>query len=415
MVSVMDKQLIPAGYKQTEVGVIPEDWKVSTVGTEFEVKLGKMLDSEKNVGAEKPYLGNKSVKWGNIDVEDLQTMRMTQADLKEYRLRIGDLLVCEGGEVGRSGIWKGGIDECYYQKALHRLRSLRGFEPSLMLAYFRYWTDQSLIDDYVSQTSIAHLTREKLVSIPMPVPSAKEQTAIANALSDVDALIAALEKLINKKSAIKTAAMQQLLTGKKRLPPFDQLNTGYKQTELGEIPGDWEVVELRSALSIHHGRDQKKIEVIDGDFPILATGGEIGRTNSFLFNRASVLIGRKGTINKPRFIDSPFWTVDTLFYSEIKSRFDEKFVYYKFCLIDWMSYNEASGVPSLNASTIENISQIFPCNKDEQTAIANVLSDMDNDLEALQQRLHKTQQIKQGMMQELLTGKTRLISGISEP
>ncbi len=232
---------VPAGYKQTEVGVIPEDWKVSTIGSEFEVKLGKMLDADKNIGIEKPYLGNKSVQWGFIDVQNLPTMRMTPTDLKAFRLNVGDLLVCEGGEVGRSAIWEGEIEECYYQKALHRLRSLHGFKPSLMSAYFRYWTDQRLIDDYVSQTSIAHLTREKLISIPLPIPSAPEQTAIANALSDVDALIAALEKLINKKSAIKTAAMQQLLTGKKRLPPFDQLNTGYKQTELGEIPGDWEI------------------------------------------------------------------------------------------------------------------------------------------------------------------------------
>lgn len=239
--------------------------------------------------------------------------------------------------------------------------------------------------------------------------SIKEQTTIANALSDVDALISALEKLIDKKTAIKTAAMQQLLTGKKRLPPFDQHHIGYKKTELGEIPEDWEVLEFGDVLKIRHGKSQKEIETVNGFYPILATGGEIGRTNTALYDKPSVLIGRKGTINQPRYMDSPFWTVDTLFFSEIEKGIEPKFVFYKFCIIDWMAYNEASGVPSLNASTIESVLQSFPTNKEEQTAIANVLSDMDTALNALQQRLAKTQQLKQGMMQELLTGKTRLI------
>ena len=122
------------------------------------------------------------------------------------------------------------------------------------------------------------------------------------------------------------------------------------------------------------------------------------------------MIGRKGTIDKPRYSDKPFWTVDTLFYSEIKDCADPKFIFYKFCMIDWMQYNEASGVPSLNASTIERVLASLPL-KEEQTAVAKILSDMDTEIQVLEQRLGKTCQIKQGMMQELLTGKTRLIEG----
>jgi len=92
---------------------------------------------------------------------------------------------------------------------------------------------------------------------------------------------------------------------------------GYKQTEVGVIPEDWRVRSVGSMLSVRHGRDQKQVECEDGAYPVLGTGGVIGRTDSFLYNKPSVLIGRKGTINKPVYMDSPFWTVDTLFYSEV--------------------------------------------------------------------------------------------------
>src|SRR5436309_15096841 len=118
--STLNSQLVPPGYKQTEAGVIPEEWEVSTVGQEFEVKLGKMLDAEKNVGVPKPYLGNKAVQWDRIDIRNLPTVPMSPADIEKFRLRKGDLLVCEGGEVGRAAIWDAPIEECYYQKALHR-------------------------------------------------------------------------------------------------------------------------------------------------------------------------------------------------------------------------------------------------------------------------------------------------------
>ncbi|MCR4312049.1 MAG: restriction endonuclease subunit S [Candidatus Uhrbacteria bacterium] len=158
------------GYKQTDVGVIPNEWGTSTVGCEFEIKLGKMLDAEKNVGVPKPYLANKSVQWDRIEIDDLPTVAMSRSDLEKYRLRRGDLLVCEGGEVGRAAIWETPIVDCYYQKALHRLRPLRGFNVRLMAAFLRYWSDSGLLANYVTQTSIAHLTREKFAQVPMPVP-----------------------------------------------------------------------------------------------------------------------------------------------------------------------------------------------------------------------------------------------------
>ena len=180
---------------------------------------------------------------------------------------------------------------------------------------------------------------------------------------------------------------------------------GYKQTELGLIPNDWDIKTLGDVLHIRHGKSQHEVIQDDGKYPILGTGGEIGKTNTPLYDKPSVLIGRKGTIDKPRYMDTPFWTVDTLFYSEVRSTVDAKFLFYKFNLIDWYSYNEASGVPSLNARTIENIIQSLPSKKEEQKTIASVLSDTDEFINSLQKLISKKEAIKTATMQQLLTPK----------
>ncbi len=232
-----------------------------------------------------------------------------------------------------------------------------------------------------------HITNNSFLKVEIPLPPLKsEQTAIATALSDTDALISSLEKLIEKKRATKQGAMQQLLTPKE----------------------GWEVKRLGEVLKIRHGKSQRKVEDSNGQFPILGTGGLMSYTNHYLYDMPSVLIGRKGTIDKPQFMDTPFWTVDTLFYTEINTDVSPKFIYYRFLLINWYSHNEASGVPSLNAKTIENIEISIP-SFFEQTRIASILSDMDKEIESLEQKLSKYKMIKLGMMQELLTGKIRLI------
>ena len=246
----------------------------------------------------------------------------------------------------------------------------------------------------IGGSTVGHAKVDDIRYLKLPLPSLPEQRAIAEALSDVDNLLGALDRLIAKKRDLKQAAMQQLLTGKTRLLGFQ---------------GEWETKRLGDVLTICHGRSQREVQIDDGPYPILASGGQIGTANHFLYDKPSVLIGRKGTIDHPQYMKTPFWCVDTLFYSAIRDDNNAKFFFYRFCLIDWKQYNEASGVPSLNARTIENITVACP-KSSEQTAIAEVLSEMDAELAALEQRREKTRSIKQGMMQELLTGKTRLVN-----
>jgi type I restriction enzyme S subunit len=198
-------------------------WRTSTVGAEFEIQLGKMLDAARNSGTSKPYIGNRAVQWGRIEIAALAHAPMTPEDLVKYRLRRGDLLVCEGGEIGRAAIWDAPLEECYFQKALHRLRSRQGFRTDLMRFIFEYWSSTGYLANFVTQTSIAHLAKDKLEAVPIQAPLLDEQEAIATVLSDMDAEITALKARRAKVAAIKQGMMQALLTGRLRLPIEEDL------------------------------------------------------------------------------------------------------------------------------------------------------------------------------------------------
>ena len=250
----------------------------------------------------------------------------------------------------------------------------------------------------VGGSTVGHAQVKDIRDLLVPVaPAKRERRAIAEALSDADALIESLSLLLAKKRQIKQGAMQELLTDKKRLPGFQ---AQWKRSQLGKL------------LTVRHGRSQNLVECDAGQYPILASGGRIGWASQFLHDKPSVLIGRKGTIDEPQFMETPFWTVDTLFYTEIQGSNVAKFLFYRFCLIDWLRYNEASGVPSLSAKVVESIEIDHP-DQDEQQAIADALSSMDAEIDCAEARLEKVRHIKQGMMQALLTGRIRLVQPAS--
>lgn len=403
------KKIATKEYQRIESRLVPKDWNSMHLGDLAEIRMCKRI------------LAWQTSKSGQIPFFKIGTFgrnpdAFISVDLyKNFKHKFsfpekGDVLISAAGTIGKTVVYDG--EDAYFQDSNIVWLEI---DKTKILNEYLYHYYKIIKWASTEGSTISRLYNGIIKASPIALPPIKEQTAIANALSDVDSLINELEVLIEKKQAIKTATMQQLLTGKTRLPQFARYTEGdkngqlkgMKDSELGEIPEDWEVLTFGDVMSIRHGRDQKSVELPDGLYPIFGTGGQIGTTNIALYNKPSVLIGRKGTINKPRYTESPFWTVDTLFYSEIYPVAVPKFIFYKFCLIDWLQYNEASGVPSLNSSTIEGVSSSFPL-KQEQIAIAEILSDMDSEIQALEQRLAKTRQIKQGMMQELLTGRTRL-------
>jgi type I restriction enzyme S subunit len=178
------------------------------------------------------------------------------------------------------------------------------------------------------------------------------------------------------------------------------------QLRFPEFEGEWETKTLNSNIKIMYGKGQKQVAVENGKYPILGTGGIMGSTNKFLYDKPSVLIGRKGTIDKPVFMDTPFWTVDTLFYTEIFRNTIPKWLYYKFQTINWYKFNEASGVPSLSSSTIYSIKIKQPV-IEEQTRIASFLTAIDKKITELKRKKTLLEQYKKGVMQKLFSQELR--------
>lgn len=384
-------------FESIDLGVLPGDWDVSTVGKEFSIELGKMLDAARNSGTPKPYLGNRAVQWGRIDTSDLQLMPLAGKDLERYRLRTGDLLVCEGGEVGRAAIWDGQIEECYYQKALHRLRPKRGYEPRLLLAVLQEHVRNGVLADFVTQTSIAHLPREKFLQVPIPCPPPAEQSAIVDVLSDVDALVDQCDELISKKRALKQAVMQQLLTGQTRLPGFS---------------GDWEEIafgDVFSRINVKRFQIQTAEYEASGKYPIVDQSDQLVSAFSDRQDRlfqcppgGIVVFGDHTCVVK--FVDFDFVVgADGTQVLQAHAGQSARFHAYQLQHLGIAStgYNRHFRLLTDRMFAAPSLW--------EQNAIAAVLSDMDAELDALEARRVKTLALKQAMMQELLTGRTRLV------
>lgn len=385
--------------KQTEIGLIPDDWEVKSLGEIGEPCMCKrILKEQTSPTGDIPFY--KIGTFGGIPDAYISRELFEQYKEQYNYPKKGTLLLSAAGTIGRVVVFDG--KNSYFQDS--NIVWIDNDETKVTNDFLFYcysrmqWkTEEGGI--------VSRLYNANLKSTSFIAPkSLAEQERIAKALSDVDALISTTEKLIQKKKNIKQGAMQNLLTGKKRLPGFAK-TTNYKQSELGLIPEDWEVKSLGEMVKIGHGRDYKNLK--SGDVPVYGTGGYMTSVNDFLYEGETVCIGRKGTIDKPQYHSGKIWTVDTLFYTYDFKSLNPKYLFYKFCLIDWLSMNEASGVPSLTAKNIEDIQIAIPT-EEEQTAIANVLSSMDKEIETLNTKLEKYRNLKTAMMQQLLTGKIRL-------
>ncbi len=420
---------VPVGYKLTEVGIIPEDWQAVNLGDVSDVRMCKRILAEQTqkVG---PIPFYKIGTFGGEPDAFIPNSLYEEFTAKFSFPNKGDVLISAAGTLGKTVVYDG--KPAYFQ------------DSNIV------WLDidkKKLLNDYLYQyynvirwassegSTIARLYNGIIRASLIALPPLQEQTAIANALSDVDALISELEKLIAKKQAIKTATMQQLLTGRTRLPQFalreDGTKKGTKPSEFGEIPEDWEVQPL-SKLStyINDGTHHTPTYTRDG-IPFYSV--ENVSANDFynvkyiseeehkkLIKRCKpekgdILMTRIGTLGVTRVID---WEVDASIYvslaliklhQEVKPEYVYSFSKSSIFKQEVEKRSLVNATPQkINMVEIGQVPILFPKDEEEQTAIATILSDMDAEIQALEQRLGKTRQIKQGMMQELLTGKTRL-------
>jgi type I restriction enzyme S subunit len=205
----------PGQFIRTAIGPLPAAWELLPVHRHFDAKLGKMLSPASKTGRQMfPYLANRNVQWDRLDLSDLDEMEFSGQEREKYQLEFGDVLVCEGGEVGRTAVWRNAMPNCYFQKAVHRLRSRGEILPEYFSAYMRFAASTGRFSHLSSQTSIAHLTAEKLAQLLVPTPSVGEQRSIVGLLMAASEQSAGCSAERDKLRVLKAGLMDDLLTGR---------------------------------------------------------------------------------------------------------------------------------------------------------------------------------------------------------
>jgi type I restriction enzyme S subunit len=426
-------QTVPEGYKRTEVGMIPEDWDVLTLEKIASYRNGAAHENCIDESGVYVVVNSKFISTEG-EIRKVSNECRQPAFLDEILMVMSD--VPNGRAIAKCYL----VDENNKYTVNQRICALKA--QKVVPKYLFYKLNRNpfylAFDDGAKQTN---LRRQDVLDCPLPIPKYEEQISIANALSDVDALIIELEKLIAKKKAIKTATMQQLLIGRTRLSQFvlreDGTPKGYKQSVLGEIPEDWEVIAL-SQLVLSHNAGVYKPKSLYGSGTNIVGVGDIYDINKvdgaifrkvplteeekkiFLLEEGDLIYGESSLVRegiaRTVYVDAggtgTAFAWHTRRYKVNCEKIDSKYLYYFLASSSGRTHmiNNSITTALTGINTVAYFScSIFLPQKREQIAIATILSDIDEEIRILEQRLTKTRQIKQGMMQELLMGKTRLI------
>ncbi|MFM5465941.1 restriction endonuclease subunit S [Aeromonas simiae] len=425
---------IPAGYQQTEVGVIPEDWEQVALGDIAEVRMCKRIFSDQTTeSGEIPFF--KIGTFGGQPDAYISISRYNEFKSKYSFPEKGDVLISAAGTLGKTVVYDG--EPAYFQDS--NIVWLEIDKNKIINEYLHHYYK---VISWASPegSTISRLYNGIIRATVINLPSLPEQTAIANVLSDSDALIGALEQLIAKKQAIKSATMQQLLTGRTRLPAFalrpDGTKKGYKPSELGEIPEDWVISTIGDIADVKTGPFGSALhekDYIQDGTPIITVEhlGERGityqnlptvsdfdraRLRAYQLDEGDIVFSRVGSIDRNALVTEKEhgWLFSgRLLRVRLKSNKNNQT--YISCQFHSAPFKKrvvevavGQTMPSLNTAILRGVSILLPNTHKEQTAIATILSDMDNELQALTQKLEKARALKQGMMQQLLTGKIRL-------
>ena len=395
--------------KQTEIGLIPEDWEVKSLGEIGEPCMCKrILKEQTSPTGDIPFY--KIGTFGGIPDAYISRELFEQYKEQYNYPKKGTLLLSAAGTIGRVVVFDG--KDSYFQDS--NIVWIDNDETKVTNDFLFYcysrmqWkTEEGGI--------VSRLYNANLKSTSFIAPkSLAEQERIAKALIDVDALISTAEKLIQKKKNIKQGAMQNLLTGKKRLPGFAK-STNYKQTELGPIPEDWEVKNIGTTCNVITGGEAPVVYSKDKNtlykYPIYSNGKEVyGYHASYTIDHDAVCISSIGENTGDIFYYQKNFTpiIRLKVIIPKKSNIDTEFLYYCLKTIK-IDTTKNGGIPNINSNDVKSINYIQPTSKEEQTAIANVLSIMDKEIETLNTKLEKYRNLKSAMMQQLLTGKIRLV------
>ncbi len=406
----MSGEQIKPGYKRTEVGVIPEDWEAVPLYRLGKFKNGINKGSDA-FGHGSPFVNLVDV-FGVTSIHSAELLGLVQTneiEQKTYNLKVGDVIFIRSSVkpsgVGLTAVVESDLPHTVYSGFLIRFRD----NDELDIRFKRYcFHSENFRRNLIGASSVSantNINQDNLRKLYLALPATKaEQGAIATALSDVDALLTKLDQLIDRKRDLKQAAMQQLLTGQTRLPGFS---------------GEWEVKRLGDVAELIMGQSpsSKNYNNHGEGVPLIQGNADVKnrKTIKRVFTTEITKLGKIGDLLIS--VRAPVGEV-------AKASFDfcigrgicairggSEFLYQYLIFIEesWETLSKGSTFDSINSSELRFLSLRLPPNKAEQSAIATVLADMDTELASLEARRNKTRAIKQGMMQELLTGRIRLV------
>jgi len=370
------------------------EWKLVRLGDHVDSCLGKMLDKNKNRGTLHPYLGNKNVRWGRFELQNLSQMKFQEDEHDRYGLLSGDLTVCEGGEPGRCAIWKNEVSGMKIQKALHRIRPLDGLNNIYLYYWFVFSANNGLLDPFFTGTTIKHLTGKSLADLQLPLPPLSEQKRIAYILGSLDDKIelnrqmnATLEGMaqalfkswfvdfdpvidnalaagnpIPEAFAARAETRRKALAHgsanrevAKQFPPAFQLTD-----EMGWIPEGWEIKQWKEIAKLEYGKSLKGYRDGEGTIPVFGTNGLIGLTDKTLCNDEGIIIGRKGAYRGVHYSSVPFYVIDTAFYLAPIIQVSKKWAYYEILRFDINGMDSGSAIPSTSRDDFYSLWSILP-------------------------------------------------------
>jgi type I restriction enzyme S subunit len=407
---------VKAGYQQTEAGVIPDDWEVSCVGDSFDVcnqlRLPISQSVRERIAGDYPYYGPTSV----------------QGWINEYRVDGEYALIGEDGDHFLK--WRSQPMTLLVRGKFNVNNHAHVVRGSKNLTEWFYWffANRDITPHLTRQGAGRYkLTKAALLQVPCALPSPPEQQAIAEALNDADAFIESLEQLTAKKRLLKQGAMQELLTGKNRLPGF---SGEWKETVLGQLgkchrgvsynpSSDLSPFDTEATCRLLRSNNVQEARVVFSDMQYVCSecvsDDQRLRTNDILIcmaNGSRELVGKAGRFTAHDGFEYTFGSFMGCFRPDGRDA-DPDFIFYLFQTEKYRAHIAillaGSSINNLTPGSVEAFSIRVPFEQSEQTAISTILSDMDKEVAALESKLAKARQIKQGMMQELLTGRIRLI------
>lgn len=320
---------------------------------------------------------------------------------KKYEISKDDVLMTVVGTLGRVAIVKQQTNKFTVQRSVAILRTDK---TELLPKYLYYYVQgndfQISLSIRSNTTAQSGVYLKELSKIEIELPPINEQEVIVKIFTSVDDAIEKTETIIKQIEKVKKGLMQQLLTkGIKR--------TKFKETEIGEIPEEWEVMEFKQIMILQRGFDLPVQKRQEGINPLLSANGITDHIDQYKVEGPGVVTGRSGTIGKVHYIDKNFWPLNTSLYVKEMYDNDPKFLYYFLLNFKLERFATGTGVPTLNRNVVHKEKVAIPP-INEQKKISKILTNIDEKINIENDKLFKLQMIKRGLMQVLLTGKIRV-------